>query len=105
MTPVAPIQVGGMATRMGDGMAACMIGGMAARMAGGGKPFPELGGDQPLVEVGSAPTLLRSRFGHTIGLRHVAFRAGKWDPLLNVNTPGDPAPARQLAPWADEGER
>jgi molybdopterin-guanine dinucleotide biosynthesis protein A len=44
-----------------------------------------------------------ARFTDAIGMRHIAFPAGKWDPFLNVNTPDDLAVARSLAPRVEEG--
>lgn len=44
-----------------------------------------------------------ARFADAIGMRRVAFPAGKWDPFLNVNTPDDLATARSLAPRTVEG--
>jgi molybdopterin-guanine dinucleotide biosynthesis protein A len=45
-----------------------------------------------------------ARFADAIGMRRVAFPAGKWDPFLNVNTPDDLAMARSLVPRAGEGQ-
>lgn len=44
------------------------------------------------------------RFADSIGMRHVAFPAGTWDPFLNVNTPDDLAVARRLAAGVEEGQ-
>jgi molybdopterin-guanine dinucleotide biosynthesis protein A len=45
-----------------------------------------------------------ARFAASIGMRHVAFPAGTWDPFLNVNTPDDLAVARRLAAGVEEGQ-
>ena len=45
-----------------------------------------------------------ARFTDSIGMRHVAFPAGTWDPFLNVNTPDDLAVARRLAAGVEEGQ-